>query len=132
MRDSLDCTYGFATRHMEGKRPNDLLLAAVAKYVDLVGLPFIVCGDFNEPPFKLPSSQFFKDLGAIEAFQWYENRYGFKLPATCAGSTRNDTAIIHPFIAACIENMHVDDTYQMDLHTPLFIDFKVTESTWDS
>ena len=128
----LVCIYGFATRHMEGKRPNDLLLAAVAKYVDMVGLPFIICGDFNEPPFKLPSSQFFKDLGAVEAFQWFENRYGSKLPATCAGSTRNDTAIIHPLIAQCITNMQVDNSYQMDLHTPLFIDFKVNTSSLDS
>ena len=68
--------YGFANRYMEGKRPNDLLLAAVASYVESVGLPFMICGDFNEPPMKLSSFEYFRNLGAVEAFTWFESRYG--------------------------------------------------------
>ena len=90
------CIYGFANRYLEGKRPNDLLLACIASVVEEVGLPFIICGDFNEPPHKLGSFQFFQQMGAVEAFQWHYMRHGFQLPPTCAGSTRNDTAIIHP------------------------------------
>ena len=117
--------YGFATRYMEGKRPNDLLLACIASFVETVGLPFLICGDFNEPPLKLASFQYFRDLGATEAFQWYENRFHQKLPPTCAGSTRNDTAIIHPSLIPLIVNMSVQSQHQFDIHTPLFIEFNV-------
>ena len=117
--------YGFATRYMEGKRPNDLLLASVASFIESVGLPFLICGDFNEPPVKLASFQYFKDLGAVEAFQWFESRFGETLPPTCAGSTRNDTAIIHPSLIPSISTMSVQSQHQFDIHTPLFIEFDV-------
>ena len=72
-------SYGFANRCMEGKRPNDLLLAAIASYVDQVGLPFMICGDLNEPPMKLASFEFFRNLGAVEAFSWFESKSGKKI-----------------------------------------------------
>lgn len=69
-------SYGFANRCMEGKRPNDLLLAAIASYVVQVGLPFMICGDFNEPPMKLASFEFFRNLGAVGPFSWFESKSG--------------------------------------------------------
>ena len=129
------CLYGFANRHREGKRPNDLLLASVIPIICEIGLPFVICGDFNEPVTKLPSYQFFRDLGAVEAFQWYFAKTGSMLPPTCGGSTRNDSAIIHPHVAEWICDMHVLEEHQIDMHTPLFIDFscdKISEVkyTW--
>ena len=127
------CLYGFANRHREGKRPNDLLLASVIPIICEVGLPFVICGDFNEPVFKLPAYQFFRDLGAVEAFQWYSAKTGSTLPPTCGGSTRNDSAILHPHVAEWICDMHVMDEHQIDMHTPLFIDFncgKINEARY--
>jgi len=109
--------YGFANRYREGKRPNDLLLASVIPVITEVGLPFIMYGDFNEPVHKLASFQFFKDLGAVEAFQWYQSKFGVLLPATCGGSTRNDSAIFHPDIAGWIEDMQVLPEHQIDMHS---------------
>ena len=51
--------YGFANRHKEGIRPNDLLIASLIPVVMAVGLPYIIAGDFNEPLDKLPSYRFF-------------------------------------------------------------------------
>ena len=99
--------YGFATRCREGKRPNDPLLASVILVVDVVGLPFIICGDFNEPITKLSALQFFRDIGAVEAFQWFHAKHGFQLPPTRAGATRNDSAIFYPLIAGWIGGMQV-------------------------
>jgi len=117
--------YGFATRYMEGKRPNDLLLASIAAFVEQVGLPFLICRDFNEPPTKLMSFQYFNHLGAVEAFQWFESKFGSKLPPTCAGSTRNDTVIIHPRLITSIQSMSVLSNHKFDIHTPFMIEFLV-------
>ena len=130
------CLYGFANRYREGKRPNDLLLASVTTVIRDVALPFIICGDFNEPVEKLPCYNFFKDLGAVEAFHWYHSRHGVMLPPTCGGSTRNDSAIFHPLVAEWIEDMMVLPEHQFDVHTPLFVQFtckKVHETrlTWN-
>ena len=120
--------YGFANRYREGKRPNDLLLASLVPVITEVGLPFIICGDFNEPVEKLPSYKFFKDMGAIEAFRWYHAKHGVMLPPTCGGSTRNDTAIFHPLIADRILDMSVQPEFQIDVHTPLFVQLDVEQS----
>ena len=90
--------YGFANKYREGKRPNDLLLASLVPVVTEIGLDFCILGDFNEPPTKLPAFQYFRDLGAWEAFSWFQAKTGTLLPATCAGSTRNDIAIFHPWL----------------------------------
>lgn len=41
--------YGFAKRHKEGIRPNDILIASIIPIIVQGGLPFIVAGGFNEP-----------------------------------------------------------------------------------
>ena len=127
--------YGFANRYKEGKRPNDLLLASVIPIINEVGLPYIICGDFNEPLIKLPSFQFFKDDGAVEAFDWFHKKFGYQLPPTCGGSTRNDSAIFHPWVAGWLCDMEVAHEHVMDMHTPLFIHFSrsklsITKNTW--
>ena len=66
--------YGFANRYREGKRPNDLLLASLIPAITEIGLPFCILGDFNGPPTKLPSYQFFRELGTREAFEWYAQK----------------------------------------------------------
>ena len=38
--------YGFANRHKEGIRPNDLLIASLIPEIVSTGLPYIVAGDF--------------------------------------------------------------------------------------
>ena len=87
--------YGFANRHREVKRPNDLLLASIIPLICSTGLPFLVCGDLMNR-FTSCRHRFFKDMGAVEAFQWYKTQAGRDLPPTCAGSTRNDSALCIP------------------------------------
>lgn len=129
--------YGFANRHKEGIRPNDRLIANLIPVVMSVGLPFIIAGDFNEPLVKLPAYNFFQDLGAIEAFQWYRTKFQCDLPATCSGSTRNDTAFMHPVLADHIAGMSVCSDHQFDIHSPLLIQFdfqkeKIPVSIWNT
>ena len=89
-----------------------------------IGLPFCILGDFNEPPSKLPSFQFFRDLGAREAFEWYHAKTGILLPATCAGSTRNDTAILHPWLLQHVQSMQVSTDVIFEPHSPLCIELQ--------
>eukprot|EP00435_Cladocopium_sp_Y103_P050765 s2212_g15.t1 len=115
--------YGFATRYQQGVRMNDMFLASIFDLVQQIDMPFIVAGDFNDPPQQLPSFSLFKQLGAVEAFSFFKSKWGYDLPATCLGSTRNDTAILHPALIPFVENMRVDKKFQFDSHVPLFIDF---------
>ena len=117
--------YGFANRHREGKRPNDLLLASIIPLICSTGLPFMVCGDFNEPVHKLPAFRFFKYMGVIEAFQWYKTKTGKDLPPTCAGSTRNDSAFMHPLVAQHLMDMSVVHDHDFDPHSPLLIQLNI-------
>eukprot|EP00435_Cladocopium_sp_Y103_P066458 s404_g28.t1 len=122
--------YGFATRYQQGVRMNDMFLASIFDLVQQVDMPFIVAGDFNGPPQQLPSFSLFKQLGAVEAFSFFKAKWGYDLPATCLGSTRNDTAILHPALIPFVVNMRVDKKFQFDSHVPLFIDLSFTKDMW--
>lgn len=60
--------YGFATRYQHGTRMNDVFLAALFDLVQQVDIPFIIAGDFNDPPHQLPAFSLFREVGAIAAF----------------------------------------------------------------
>ena len=89
--------YGYAKKCHDGRRLNDLLLARVFNIVNETRMPYIIGGDFNEPPMKLPSWQSFEEFGAFEAHNYYQIRFQLLLPPTCRGATYNDTFIFHPF-----------------------------------
>ena len=112
-----------ATRNQNNVRMNDLLLSFVWDVIQNVGLPFIVAGDFNERPDSLPIFNAFRQIGAIEVHQWYQNKYGCQLPATCREATRNDTAIIHPWIAQFLQHAKVHTDLRSGDHSPLTFDF---------
>ena len=120
--------YGFpgATRVQHGKRMNNILLTCVLEVVQRTGLPFIIAGDFNEPPTSLPIFSEFSAMGAVEIHTWYFQKFGRKLPPTCRGATFNDTAVIHPWIAEHISEVSVNDSSRIGDHSPLLIDFDVT------
>ena len=113
--------YGFARRGNETRKLNDLLLAQVIKLVGDTRLPFIIAGDFNQPPHRLSSYQVLKDLGAVEAHTYCEQVLGYTLPATCRGATFNDTAIFSSHIIPLIREMQVRHDLAMDCHSPLVI-----------
>ena len=123
--------YGFAgvAKFQREVKMNDLLLTYVWDIIQRAGLPFVVAGDFNEPPHLLPIFKAFKEVGAVEVHQWYFNRFHEKLPATCRNATFNDTAIIHPWIAQFIQHVKVPSKFQMGDHTPLLIDFDFQRET---
>eukprot|EP00435_Cladocopium_sp_Y103_P010479 s2347_g2.t1 len=83
--------------------------------------------DFNDPPHQLPAFSMFREMGAVEAFSWYKSTKGVDLPATCLGSTRNDTAIFHPQLVSLISCMEVDSRLQFDAHVPLVVTFRVNK-----
>ena len=115
--------YGFATRYQHGVRMNDAFLASIFDLVQQVDLPFIVAGDFNDPPHLLPAFSMFADRGAVEAFTYFKASRDVDLPATCLGSTRNDTCIFHPLLVPFICDMRVEGEHQFDTHVPLAVYF---------
>eukprot|EP00438_Fugacium_kawagutii_P001979 Skav210047 [mRNA] locus=scaffold706:505896:511097:- [translate_table: standard] len=117
------CVYGFATRVVDGIHLNDLLVAAVFDVIQKAGLPFIVCGDFNQPLSSIPAFKAFQAMGCVEAFQFAKMRFQDELAPTCRGITKNDTAILHPNLLPFVTGFQVDKSFELESHTPLFIDF---------
>lgn len=111
--------YGYAIKCLEGRKLNDLLLARVYDLVTTAKMPYIIGGDMNEQPTKLPSYDMFRDLGAVEAFTYSERVLQKILPPTCKDSTCNDTMIFHPILVPFIKSMEVRKDLIMDVHSPL-------------
>ena len=74
----------------------------------------MIAGDFNDPPQCLPAFSSFKEIGAVEASSYFKASRGVELPATCMGSTRNDTVIFHPSLVPLIRDMYVDVDHPFD------------------
>lgn len=119
--------YGFAKKTENGKKLNDILLGYVCQLIQDIHIPYLVCGDFNEPVCDLPVYQFFANSGGVEAHAYHRHAFGFSLEPTCAGSTYNDTIIFHPLLARHVRAMKVDHDFAINVHSPLFVDFDFTE-----
>lgn len=61
--------YGYPYDGPDSKRCNDYLLARTYQYAISTGMLFIIGGDFNIVPQKLPAFQAFKNIGTVEAFE---------------------------------------------------------------
>ena len=74
----------------------------------------------------LPAFSLFAEIGAAEAFSYFRYSRDVDLPATCLGSTRNDTCIFHPWLVPYICDMRVEADHQFDTYVPLavFLDFR--------
>ena len=75
---------------------------------------------------SLPAFSLFREIGAVEAFSYFKVSRGVELPATCLGSTRNDTAIFHPSLAPLNLGMYVDVDHPFDSHIPLVVTLDCT------
>ena len=99
-------------------RTNALLQQAFHRAVQCA-VPCIVAGDFNVRPFELPAGQAFQSQGYQDVFDLHQGSTGTVLPATCKGSTRHDTAILHPTIVRLWKSAWVVDRQLFDSHNPL-------------
>ena len=95
--------YGTTGYTPESRRANDYLLASAFQLMCETRLPTIVAGDFNIRPEALPSWNLFRDLGFVDAFHFFEQRWGYQLPPTCNQKTRHDTILIPKIFATICE-----------------------------
>ena len=117
--------YGLTGSSLEARKANDYLLASIYHLATQVRMPVLVGGDFNIRPEVLPSYELFSQKGFLDAFTFFESKYGFALPPTCNGKTRNDTFLIDPVLMPYIHDIHVVEGCIFDSHSPLNIDFRI-------
>ena len=113
--------YGFAHSQCNPKatQHTDELLQFVRRQIDQVPLPFVVCGDFNLEPKKLPSWHSFSQIGATDLSEIHRQLYGCDMPPTCNGATRPDTAIISKELVPYISCIRVLGSEWFATHNPV-------------
>ena len=111
--------YGTTGYTPESRRANDYLLASAFQLLSETRLPTIVAGDFNIKPKDLPSFALYQELGYVDAFEYFENRWGFQLPPTCNQKTRHDTFLIPRILQPYIKDIQVLEDHSFDKHSPM-------------
>ena len=112
--------YGFtASRTHESYRANDTFFAYIYELAVQAKMPFIIGGDFNTQISTLPCFQLFRQLGVVEAFHLNMCKFGFQLPPTCNGVTRNDTYLLHPLLAQRVVEFKVQTEHIFEPHVPI-------------
>jgi len=74
-------------------------------------------------PQALNAYKAFKDLGTVEAFEWYKCKNGIHLPATCKGPTRSDSLLLHFSLVRHVVDMDVTSELEINVHTPFRVHF---------
>ena len=112
--------YCWPLSHLDAPERNEHLLSMALQRATSSAVPCIVAGDFNQPLQQLPSGQAFAALGYQDIFTLHRGTTGSDLPATCKGSTRNDTALLHPVLLPLwVSAWVLSDKQLFDAHDPL-------------
>ena len=112
--------YGWPLSHLDAAERNEHLLSLALAQVTQNAVPSIIAGDFNQPPLQLPSGQALAQLGYKDVFDLHYGVTGSLLPPTCKGSTRHDTALLHPsLLPLWISAWVLKDSCLFDSHDPL-------------
>ena len=113
--------YGYAHSQFNPRATDqtDELLQYIRVQIGKIPLPFVICGDFNLDPPKLPNWHAFCQLGAIDLASIHQRLYGFPMPATCNNVTKPDTAIISKELAPFVSCIRVLDQSWFATHCPV-------------
>ncbi|CAE7035963.1 unnamed protein product [Symbiodinium sp. CCMP2592] len=120
--------YGVALSEPDARERTNAILQQAFERASQNAVPCIVAGDFNLRPFDCPAGQAFQAQGYQDIFDLYKGRCGHDLPATCRGSTRHDTAILHPVIVRLWMDAWVVQQQLFDSHDPLCFRLRTCQS----
>ena len=111
--------YGYTSSQPRCKERTDEILAFVNTQIDLVPLPFIICGDFNAKVSQLPSWTAFAQRGAQDLAQIHQRLHGGIMPPTCHQATRPDSAIISKDLVPMVKTITVLQPTWFSAHAPV-------------
>ena len=97
------------------------LLSFILSQVSQVPLPFVICGDFNIDPKKLPCWHSFLQIGATDLASVHQHLYHSEMPVTCNQATRPDTAIFSKEIAPFVSSVRVLGQQWFPTHCPVVV-----------
>ena len=115
--------YGVPAGSSDQAVKNNSLWRAVHSLLIEHNIPTIVAGDFNAPPQKAEAWNDIKPLGYTELFELHQAKYGELLPATCKGSTRNDSMIFSHHLTQMYRSAEVVHDAPFRTHSPIIASF---------
>ncbi len=117
--------YGYTLSQPRCEERTDDILAFVNSQIDMVPLPFIICGDFNAEVTKLPIWTSFAQRGAQDLAQIHRQMYGVSVPPTCHQSTRPDSAIVSKDLVPLIKAITVLQPTWFSAHAPVLFQIQL-------
>ena len=117
--------YGFTSSQPRCKERTNELLAFVNSQLDLVPLPYIICGDFNAEVTQLPIWTSFAQRGAQDLAEIHLRLHGCSMPPTCQQATRPDSAIISKDIVPLVRSIRVLPATWFSTHAPVIFNIQL-------
>ena len=119
--------YGFSPSQPRSKERTNDILTFVHSQLDLVPLPFIICGDFNAEVTELPIWSTLAQRGACDLAQIHQSRYGVPMPKTCHHATRPDSAIVSKDLVSLVCSIKVLPSTWFSAHAPVLFTIKLPD-----
>ena len=121
--------YGYAHSKFNPRatEQTDEMLQFIRTQIEKIPLPFVICGDFNIDPLKLPNWHSFRQMGAVDLDSIHQRIYGYPMPPTCNNVTKPDTAIISKELTPFVSCIRVLDQSWFATHCPVVCTFTLPQ-----
>jgi hypothetical protein len=117
------CIYGLTSSHAGSKEFTDSMLQMILQRVTLIGLPYIIAGDFNLEPSTLPNWDSFVNFGCTDLIQAHLDLTGHVMPNTCLEATKPDNAILSKELRPFLTHINVLEATWFTTHRPVALSF---------
>ena len=120
--------YGYTSSQPRCKERTNEILTFVNSQLDMIPLPFLICGDFNAEVTQLPIWSSFSQRGAQDLAQIHQMIHGSLMPPTCHHATRPDSAIVSKEIVPLISSIRVLSSTWFSAHAPVVFSIRLKDS----
>eukprot|EP00438_Fugacium_kawagutii_P033515 Skav222490 [mRNA] locus=scaffold1835:167452:172077:- [translate_table: standard] len=117
--------YGLQHSAVDAEAFTNSLLTMVHEQVQSVPLPFVIAGDFNIEPQKLPIWEQFAHQGCRDLISLHQRLYDRPMPDTCLDATRPDGAIISALLVPYIHGIEVIQEHWFATHSPVIFSIRL-------
>lgn len=117
--------YGMTASHATAADFTNQMLEAILHEVKLVGLPFLIAGDFNHEPQKLPIWDDFAAWGCQDLLELHQAKFHCEMPPTCLEVTRPDNCILSKELIPLLTHIQVLEATWFATHRPVTMSFSL-------
>ena len=113
--------YGLAGSGSTATAQTVMLLREALRVVDMLPIPWLICGDFNCDPWKTDLKETLETHAIVDLTVLHQTLKGSPMPPTCRGVTKPDNALVSSNLQPFVQDVVVLPEDHFDCHKVVLI-----------